>query len=102
MGSFILGDQGEPRPRDPGSIWQGIAIGGAWNACALGAGIILIAALVGIFIVAGFGLVQYAWIVPLYAKYKGRGETETAKGILIASGVTVLLSAACWGSFTLR
>jgi ABC-type phosphate transport system auxiliary subunit len=98
MLSIFKGDQEEIRPRDPGSIWQGIALGGTWNACALAAGVILIVALIGIFIVAGFGLVQYFWILPLYEKYNRRGETETAKGILIASGITVLLSAACWGS----
>jgi len=96
--SFILGDQDSERPRDPGSIWQGIAIGGVWNVCALAISFALVFILIGIPIFAGFGLVQYFWIVPLYEKYKGRGEIETAKGILIASGITVLLSAACWGS----
>ena len=98
MDSFILGDQEGHRPRDPGSIWQGIAIGGVWNVCALLIGFAGIFILIGIPIIVGFGLVQYAWIVPLYGKHKGRGETETAKGILIASGITVLLSAACWGA----
>jgi len=96
--SFILGEQGGNRPHDPGSIWQGIAIGGAWNVCALLASIIGIFILIGMAVIAGFGVVQYAWILPLYEKYRKRGETETAKGILIASGITVLLSAACWGS----
>ena len=98
MDSFITGDQENRRLRDPGSIWQGIALGGALNVCALFASLIGIFLLIGIPVIAGFGLVQYVWIMPLYEKYKGRGETETAKGILIASGITVLLSAACWGS----
>lgn len=98
MLSIFKGDQAEIRPRDPGSIWQGIAIGGAWNFCALLVGLMAIFIVIGIPIIAGFGLVQYVWIAPLYEKYTGRGESETAKGILIASGVTVLLSAACWGS----
>ena len=98
MDSFILGDQGGHRPRDPGSIWQGIAIGGAWNVCALLASILGIFILIGIAVIVGFGLLQYLWILPLHEKYRERGETETAKGILIASGITVLLSAACWGA----
>jgi hypothetical protein len=96
----ITGDEQEreQRPRDPGSIWQGIALGGTWNICALGIGILTILIAIGAVVIAGFGIVQYAWISPLYLRYKRRGETETAKGILIASGITVLLSAACWGA----
>jgi hypothetical protein len=96
--SIITGDQEELHPRDPGSIWQGVAIGAAWNICALGVGLLTIIVAVGIAIIAGFGVVQYAWIGPLYLRHKRLGETETAKGILVASGITVLLSAACWGS----
>ena len=98
MDSIFPGDQQKRQLLDPGSIWQGIAIGGAWNVCVLLASILGIFILIGIAVIAGFGLLQYAWIIPLYERYKGRGETETAKGILIASGVTVLLSAACWGA----
>ena len=58
MLSIFKGDQAEIRPRDPGSIWQGIAIGGAWNVCALLLGLITIFIMIGIAIVAGFGLVQ--------------------------------------------
>jgi hypothetical protein len=91
-------DQREQRPPDPGSVWQGIAIGATWNIGALVVGILTIIAMVGGAIIATFGVLQYAWISPLYLRHKKRGETETAKGILIASGITVLLSAACWGS----
>jgi len=96
--SIIAGDQQEQRPLDPGSIWQGIAVGATWNICALFVGILTILIIVGGVIIAGFGVVQYAWIGPLYARHQRRGETETAKGILIASGITFLLSAACWGA----
>jgi hypothetical protein len=75
-----------------------MAIGGVWNICALCVGIMSILIAVGGVIIATFGVLQYAWISPLYLRHKKRGETETAKGILIASGITVLLSAACWGS----
>jgi membrane protein YdbS with pleckstrin-like domain len=45
----------------------------------------------------GIGVVQAAWIVPLWRRYRAIGETETAKGLLIAAGIIFLLNAGCWG-----
>jgi uncharacterized membrane protein YfcA len=45
----------------------------------------------------GIGAVQALWIGPLYAVYRSKRETETAKGILLAAGITFLLNAGCWG-----
>ena len=95
-------DQLEPIPEaipvDPGTLVQGILIGLGWNGLALLASLVLMAAVIGIFLVAGFGLVQFAWIIPISRRYRNMGKTETAKGILIAGGISVLLSACCWGS----
>ncbi len=82
---------------EPGNIWRGISIAGFINLCALGGGFLLIFAIVGIPIIAGFGALQFAWILPIFFHFKSKQETETAKGILIAGGITVLLSAGCWG-----
>ena len=84
-------------PPDPGSIWRGIAIAGFVNLCALGGGFVLLLLMIGIFIIAGFGAVQFVWILPIYFHFKEKQQTETAKGILIGGGITVLLSAGCWG-----
>ncbi len=51
----------------------------------------------GAVLVYGIGLVQWAYIVPLYRARKRNGEPDTAKGMIIAASITTLLSAACWG-----
>jgi hypothetical protein len=51
----------------------------------------------GLFILAAFGLLQLAWLVPFYLMFKRQGETETAKGILVTAGIVFLLNAACDG-----
>ena len=53
---------------------------------------------IGIPLVAGFGLLQFAWLLPVRAGFVKAGKTESAKGVLITAGITVLLSAACWAS----
>jgi len=52
------------------------------------------------FALAIFGLVQLAYVVPLYISFKGRGQVMTARGLVIAASVTALLNAACdWNAF---
>ena len=41
---------------------------------------------------ATIGLAQLLWIIPLYIAHLRTGAPETAKGILIFSGVVLLLS----------
>jgi len=43
-------------------------------------------------------LLQFAWLLPVRAGFVKAGKTESAKGVLITAGITVLLSAACWAS----
>jgi len=45
---------------------------------------------------AAFGLIQWIWMTKLARKFQGEGQTETAKGVLIAAGISTLLSATCW------
>ena len=47
----------------------------------------------------GFGLIQLIWMIPIWMLAKKYGGSETAKGVLIGIGITLLLSAACWGVF---
>ena len=82
-----------------GRVLNGILLAAGWNAAAILASLALTAAVVGIFLVAGFGLLQFAWLLPIWTKFRRAGETETAKGVLIVAGITILLSAACWTSF---
>jgi hypothetical protein len=86
------------KPPEPDGIWRGIRIGAGINAGALLVGIVTIPLIVGVFVVELFSLLQLAWLIPMYLRHRGRGETETAKGLAVAAGLTVLLSAGCWGA----
>lgn len=45
----------------------------------------------------GVGLGQWLWLVPMRRSYLRHGETETAKGLVVAGAITFLLNAGCWG-----
>ena len=88
----------EPEPPvNEGNLGKGFAIAAAINIGALLAGLSMIFIGVGVVIIFGIGAVQALWIGPLYTTYRGKGETETAKGTLLAAGITFLLNAGCWG-----
>jgi hypothetical protein len=88
----------EPQTPGPGHIVYGFLAAAACNVAALVLSAGLIMLFVGIYLVAGFGLIQFFWLVPLWMIYRKQGKTESAKGVLIVAGITVLLSAACWSS----
>lgn len=52
---------------------------------------------IGAVLIAGFGLVQLAYVIPLAIKAKREGKHERMKGMIIAACVTFFLSIACWG-----
>jgi hypothetical protein len=82
--------------RSAGSLGAGFGIGAICNVLAL------IAAIAWVrrdWAITGFGLVQLAWQLPLWAFFQFRHQRETAKGVLLALGITILLSAACWSFF---
>ena len=86
---------GPDPPLNEGHLVKGFAIAGAINIGAALASYLTVG--VGAVIVFGIGAVQALWIGPLYAVYRSKRETETAKGILLAAGITFLLNAGCWG-----
>lgn len=45
----------------------------------------------------GAGLVQLVYVVPLYLRLREKGRTETAKGLVIAASLIILINASCWG-----
>jgi len=47
-------------------------------------------------VIGGVGLLQLAYIVPLYSMFRRQGKTATAKGLVIGACVTALLNCACW------
>src|SRR6185369_8215441 len=89
----------EPPPPDRGSVITGFFVAAGWNTLAITISTASIAIGIGIVLVAGFGLIQFAWLLPLAFKYRKEGKSESAKGVYIAAGISVLLSAACWNSF---
>ena len=76
---------------DIGSIGKGMLRGVALTLAGLAVMFIFLPAIIA------FGVLQYIWIIPVYRMYRHRGEPETAKGVLIVSGIVILVSAACWG-----
>jgi hypothetical protein len=44
----------------------------------------------------GWGVLQLVYVVPLYL-YMRKKETDTAKGIIIAASLVILVNATCWG-----
>ena len=82
---------------DRGSILKGFGIGAAVNVGAVIVCLITAAAIVGVLLLLGIGLVQAAWIIPMILRFRKRGKTETAKGVMIAAAITFLLNAGCYG-----
>src|SRR2546429_9878923 len=82
--------------RDPGYLGKGILFGFLFTLGGL--------AMTGVFAVAGgfyvllrIGVAQVLWMGPAWLHYRNKGETETAKGILVIAGIVFLLNATCWG-----
>jgi hypothetical protein len=76
------------------AIVLGLTVGGFILGGMLAASL---AGAVGFVVLLGIGVVQAAWIIPLWRHFRGRGESETAKGVLIMASIVFLLNAGCWG-----
>ncbi len=44
------------------------------------------------------GLIQLLWVIPMVRSFRRKGETETAKGMIIQAAVVAMLNATCWGA----
>jgi len=83
--------------RSNGSIARGLGIGALLTLAGAVASLPLMVIYIGFVTLFGIGLAQLIWMIPAYRRYKKRGETETAKGLLIIAGLVFLLNASCWG-----
>jgi len=83
--------------RSNGSIARGLGIGALLTLAGAVASLPLMVVYIGFVTLFGIGLEQLIWMIPAYRRYKKRGETETAKGLLIIAGLVFLLNASCWG-----
>jgi hypothetical protein len=84
-------EQPNPPLAGTGSVGKGVLIG---LAIALGVGIMGIPLVIP---PLGIGLIQLIWVIPMVRSYRKKGETETAKGMVIQAAIIGFLNAACWG-----
>jgi hypothetical protein len=80
-----------------GSIARGLGIGALLTLGGALASALLMVIYVGFVLFFAIGLAQLTWVIPAYRRCTKRGETETAKGLLIVAGIVFLLNASCWG-----
>jgi hypothetical protein len=90
----------EAPTEEQGSIFAGLAFCWAANVAQVILGFLLLATgtLLPVWLIGGVGLIQLAYVVPLYQYFKRNGRSMSARGLVIAASITALLNAACWGS----
>ena len=76
------------QPIDCGSMLRGFLVSAFCNVGCLAAGFMLVSIGIGAVIIAGFGLCQFGRLYPLWNSYRNEGKTETAKGVVVAAGIT--------------
>jgi predicted neutral ceramidase superfamily lipid hydrolase len=81
------------------NLWKGLGYGLFINGGAAAAAIFTFMLYVGYFVLMGFPVAQYIWIVPIIRRMRNRGQYQSARGVLIASAVTVILYGAAWVYF---
>jgi hypothetical protein len=86
---------------DKGNLGLGLLICWGCNIThlALGWFLILTVMPVGVVVFGGVGVVQLAYVIPLYMHLKNSGKTNTMKGVIIAASITALLNVGCWTQF---
>lgn len=82
-----------------GSIVAGLAICWLLNVVEFGTGWLLLVADVRMLpayyvLIGAIGLVQVGYVVPIWRLLKRRGQSRTAKGLLIAASMTAVVNAA--------
>jgi len=80
-----------------GSIIAGMAICWLLNVAQLGVGWLLVVADVRMLpayyvLVGAIGLVQVGYVVPLWRLLRRKGKPGTARGLLLAAGITALIN----------
>lgn len=88
--------RGPGSPRD--TVGKGVLVVLLWNVGQLAAGGLTLPIGMGAVILAIFGFVELAYVIPLAVMARNAGERERMKGIIIMGSVGFLLTAACWGA----
>ena len=92
----IMESTDSTHPTDRGSIARGFLTAAFVSVLVLLASSVMVP--LALYVVTLVGIVQLLWLGPLWNSYRRKGNTESAKGVLLAAGITFLLNAACWGS----
>jgi hypothetical protein len=82
-----------------GNLAAGLFLCWGLNIAEIAIGFLLLnqGSLTGTFaLLGGIGVVEWLYVVPLYMLFKSRGKPNTAKGLIIAAGITALLNGLCW------
>jgi hypothetical protein len=85
--------------RSPGSLSAGLFLCWGLNIAEIAIGFLLLnqGSLTGtLALVGGIGGVEWLYVVPLYILFNNQEKTNTAKGLIIAAGITALLNGLCW------
>ena len=88
-----------------GSVIPGMLLCWLLNLVQIGIAILLLAAadryIASVYVLlAGLGLLQIAYVVPLYRLLRRKGKPRAATGLVIAASITALLNVACdWAAF---
>ena len=91
--------------RGQGSVVLGILLCWLLNLVQIGIAMLLLAAgerdIPSVYVLlAGLGLVQIAYVVPIYRLLRRKGKPRAATGLIIAASISALLTAACdWAAF---
>ena len=88
-----------------GSVVLGMLLCWLLNLVQIGIAILLLTAadryIASVYVLlAGLGLLQIAYVVPLYRLLRRKGKPRAATGLVIAASITALLNVACdWAAF---
>jgi hypothetical protein len=96
-----MDDGGGRRGESRGSIVVGMAICWLLNLAQIGIGWLMLVAdermLPFVFVIIGLiGLVQVGYVAPIWRLLQRKGKARTAKGVLIAAGITLVVNAGVW------
>src|SRR5439155_19933290 len=86
-----------------GSVIVGLLLCWSLNVVHLGVAILLFFSserLVpsAVILIAAIGVLQIAYVVPVYRLLRRRGKSRTARGLATAAWITVFANAVCWGA----
>jgi hypothetical protein len=93
-------------PENRGSVAGGFGLGIFLNAAQGGLLFLILSlshrGLTALIVGLGWwGLIQLIYIVPIYIYLRRTKRTDTAKGLLIAAALVLLVNVSCWGRLRL-